>query len=309
MLLFDLCEKNCYNIYGEKLENKGEEFMDKKKEVIADNSTQMYMHEMGAIPLLTPEEEYDLAIKIESGDKEAFNKIIEANLRLVVSIAKHYQGCGLSYQDLIQEGNIGLIKAAKKFDVSKGFRFSTYATWWIKQAISRAIADQSKMIRIPVHMTENINKMKKIERQLAITLGHEPNDKEIADFMGVTHKEIEDIRAYNTDTISLDVQVNDSDDGATLGSLIEDTKFKNPLDICSEESDKDILNQVLDTLSERENKILKMRFGVGRDRPMTLEEVGQEFNLTRERIRQIEAKALRKLRHPSRANLLKQCTF
>ena len=308
MLLFDLYEKNCYNIYGEKLENKGGEFMDKKKEVIVDNSTQMYMHEMGAIPLLTPEEEYNLAVEIEKGSTEAFNRLVEANLRLVASIAKHYQGCGLSYQDLIQEGNIGLIKAAKKFDVSKGFRFSTYATWWIKQASSRAIADQSKTIRIPVHMTENINKIKKIERQLTITLGHEPNDKEIAEFMGITYKEVEDIRAYNTDTISLDVQIND-DEGATLGSLIEDTKFKNPLDICSEVSDKDTLNLVLDTLSDRENQILKMRFGVDRDRPMTLEEVGQEFNLTRERIRQIEAKALRKLRHPSRANVLKQCTF
>ena len=283
--------------------------MDKKKEVIADNSTQIYMHEMGAIPLLTPKEEYDLAIEIKKGNKKAFNKLVEANLRLVVSIAKHFQGCGLSYQDLIQEGNIGLIKAAQKFDVSKGFRFSTYATWWIKQAISRAIADQSKMIRLPVHMTENINKMKKIERQLVITLGHEPSDEEIADFMGMSNKEVEDIRAYNTDTISLDVQVNDNDDGATLGSLIEDTKFKNPLDICSEESDKNTLNLVLDTLSDRENQILKMRFGVGRDKPMTLEEVGQEFNLTKERIRQIEAKALRKLRHPSRANILKQCTF
>lgn len=283
--------------------------MDKKKEVIADNSNQMYMREMGAISLLTPEEEYELAVEIKNGNKEAFNRLVEANLRLVVSIAKHYQGCGLSYQDLIQEGNIGLIKAAQKFDVSKGFRFSTYATWWIKQAISRAIADQSKMIRVPVHMTENINKMKKIERELTITLGHEPNNEEIAEFMGATLKEIEDIRAYNNDTISLDVQINDNDEGATLGSLIEDTKFKNPLDICSVQCDKEILNQVLDTLSERECQILKMRFGVDRDRDMTLEEVGKEFHLTRERIRQIEAKALRKLRHPSRANILKQCTF
>lgn len=289
---------------------KGDELMmEEKKEVIADNSIQIYMREMGAIPLLTPEEEYNLAIEIENGNQKAFNQLIEANLRLVISIAKHYQGCGLSYQDLIQEGNIGLIKAAQKFDVSKGFRFSTYATWWIKQAISRAIADQSKMIRIPVHMTENINKMKKIERQLAITLGHEPSDAEIAEFMGMTHKDIEDIRAYNTDTISLDVQVNDSEDGATLGSLVEDTKFKNPLDACLEESEKDILNQVLDTLSDRENQILKMRFGLDNGQAMTLEEVGQAFNLTRERIRQIEAKALRKLRHPSRANILKQCTF
>ena len=289
---------------------KGDESMaEEKKEVIADNSIQMYMREMGAIPLLTPEEEYSLAIEIENGNQKAFNQLIEANLRLVISIAKHYQGCGLSYQDLIQEGNLGLIKAAQKFDVSKGFRFSTYATWWIKQAISRAIADQSKMIRLPVHMTENINKMKKVERQLAVILGHEPSDEEIAEFMGLSNEEVEDIRAYNTDTISLDVQVNDNDDGATLGSLIEDTKFKNPLDICSEESDKIILNQVLDTLSERENQILKMRFGINRDRAMTLEEVGKEFNITKERIRQIEAKALRKLRHPSRANILKQCIF
>lgn len=279
-----------------------------KQEVVTENSIQMYMHEIGSIPLLTSEEEYNLAMASAAGDKNALNKLVEANLRLVVVIAKHYQGYGLSYQDLIQEGNLGLIKAAEKFDVTKGFKFSTYAIWWIKQSISRAIANQSKMIRVPIHMTENINKVKNMERQLTVSLGKEPSNLEIAQNLGMSEQEIENIRSYTLDTLSLDIQIGDEED-VTLESFIEDTSLTSPLDQCIQDSEKQILNQVLDSLSERESNIIKMRFGIDREKAMTLEEVGKEYHLTKERIRQIEAKALRKLRHPSRANILKQCIF
>ena len=275
-------------------------------EAVVDNSIKIYMREMGQFSMLSADEEIKLANRIAEGDQSAKNELVEANLRLVVSLARHYQGCGLSYQDLIQEGNIGLIKAAEKFDVSKGFRFSTYASWWIKQALSRAIADQSRTIRIPVHMTENINKFKKTERELLSQLNREPKIKEIADAMGISEKQAKEIQSYIVEPTSLDIQVGDDDD-TTIGSFIEDTHFVNPESAYIKESNGDIVNAVLDTLSDREANILRLRFGIGDKKAMTLEEVGKEYGLTRERIRQIEAKALRKLRHPSRANILKEC--
>ena len=275
-------------------------------EAVVDNSIKIYMHEMGQFSMLSADEEVKLAHRIAEGDQSAKNELVEANLRLVVSLARHYQGCGLSYQDLIQEGNIGLIKAAEKFDVSKGFRFSTYASWWIKQALSRAIADQSRTIRIPVHMTENINKFKKTERELLSQLNREPKIKEIADAMGISEKQAKEIQSYIVEPTSLDIQVGDDDD-TTIGSFIEDTHFVNPESAYIKESNGDVVNAVLDTLSDREANILRLRFGIGGKKAMTLEEVGKEYGLTRERIRQIEAKALRKLRHPSRANILKEC--
>lgn len=275
-------------------------------EVVVDNSIKIYMREMGQFSMLSADEEVKLAHRIAEGDQSAKNELVEANLRLVVSLARHYQGCGLSYQDLIQEGNIGLIKAAEKFDVSKGFRFSTYASWWIKQALSRAIADQSRTIRIPVHMTENINKFKKTERELLSQLNREPKVKEIADAMGISEKQAKEIQSYIVEPTSLDIQVGDDDD-TTIGSFIEDTHFVNPESAYIKESNGDVVNAVLDTLSDREANILRLRFGIGGKKAMTLEEVGKEYGLTRERIRQIEAKALRKLRHPSRANILKEC--
>lgn len=275
-------------------------------EAVVDNSIKIYMREMGQFSMLSADEEVKLAHRIAEGDQSAKNELVEANLRLVVSLARHYQGCGLSYQDLIQEGNIGLIKAAEKFDVSKGFRFSTYASWWIKQALSRAIADQSRTIRIPVHMTENINKFKKTERELLNQLNREPKIKEIADAMGISEKQAKEIQSYIVEPTSLDIQVGDDDD-TTIGSFIEDTHFVNPESAYIKESNGDVVNAVLDTLSDREANILRLRFGIGGKKAMTLEEVGKEYGLTRERIRQIEAKALRKLRHPSRANILKEC--
>lgn len=275
-------------------------------EAVVDNSIKIYMREMGQFSMLSANEEVKLAHRIAEGDQSAKNELVEANLRLVVSLARHYQGCGLSYQDLIQEGNIGLIKAAEKFDVSKGFRFSTYASWWIKQALSRAIADQSRTIRIPVHMTENINKFKKTERELLSQLNREPKIKEIADAMGISEKQAKEIQSYIVEPTSLDIQVGDDDD-TTIGSFIEDTHFINPESAYIKESNGDVVNAVLDTLSDREANILRLRFGIGGKKAMTLEEVGKEYGLTRERIRQIEAKALRKLRHPSRANILKEC--
>lgn len=278
-----------------------------ENDVMTDNSIKMYMREMGKIDMLSADEEHHLASLVAQGDKNARNQLVEANLRLVCSLAKHYQGCGLTYQDLIQEGNIGLIKAAEKFDVEKGFRFSTYATWWIKQAISRAIADQARTIRVPVHMAENINKVKKIERQLLAELQHEPTNTEIAKAMKMSEDQIAEIKSYMTDTTSLDIQVGDDDDGTTIGSFVEDTHFVNPADAYVKATNGEMVDMVLSTLSDREANIIRMRFGIGRDRAMTLEEVGKEFSLTRERIRQIEAKALRKLRHPSRAGILKEC--
>ena len=275
--------------------------------VMSDSSIKLYMREMGAIPMLSFEEEKHYAELAVQGDQNAKNKLIESNLRLVVSLAKHYQGCGLSFQDLIQEGNIGLIKAVDKFDVSKGFRFSTYASWWIKQAISRALADQSRTIRVPVHIVENISKVKKVERELTVQLNREPSIEDIATALNLSVDEVKDIKSYMQDTTSLDIQVGDEDDGTTIGSFIEDTKFVSPIDSMMKQSDQDTINAILDTLPIREADILRSRFGIGTGHPMTLEEIGQVYDLSRERIRQLEAKALRKLRHPSRANILKAC--
>lgn len=280
---------------------------DETPSVMPDSSIKLYMREMGAIPMLSFEEEKHYAELAAQGDQNAKNKLVESNLRLVVSLAKHYQGCGLSFQDLIQEGNIGLIKAVEKFDVSKGFRFSTYASWWIKQAISRALADQSRTIRVPVHIVENISKVKKAERELMPKLGREPSVEDIAAALNMTVEDVKDIKTYMQDTTSLDIQVGDEDDGTTIGSFIEDTNFISPIDSMMEKADQETINAVLDTLPSREADILRSRFGIGAGKPMTLEEIGQVYDLSRERIRQLEAKALRKLRHPSRANILKAC--
>lgn len=271
------------------------------------SSIKLYMREMGAIPMLSFEEEKHYAQLAAQGDANAKNKMIEANLRLVISLAKHYQGCGLSFQDLIQEGNIGLIKAADKFDVEKGFRFSTYASWWIKQAISRAIADQSRTIRIPVHMTENISKVKKVEREMTTRLNREPTLEELAKELDMNVDDLIEIKNYMMDTTSLDIQVGDDDDGTTIASFIEDTNFVNPAETMEKESNAETVQAILETLSEREADVIKRRFGIGFDRAMTLEDIGEEYGLSKERIRQIESKALRKLRHPSRAGILKAC--
>lgn len=279
-----------------------------KEQTMADNSLKLYFKEMSAINLLTAEEEHALAARIAEGDQSAKDELVEANLRLVVSLAKHYQGCGISLQDLIQEGNVGLMKAAEKFDASKGFKFSTYAAWWIKQTITRAIADQSKTIRIPVHMTENINRVRKVSRDLTTVLGHEPTDAEIAKELNVTVEEVKLFKSYMADVTSLDIQVGEEED-TTIGSLIEDTNCVNPEKAAVKEAEKEILYSVLDTLSDREKDILIKRFGLEDGKPKTLEEVGMTYNLTKERIRQIENKALMKLRHPSRAKMLRDAVL
>ena len=269
------------------------------------NSIKMYLREIGKVALLSAEEEIALAKRIEAGDEEAKKQLVEANLRLSVSVAKRYIGCGIPFLDLIQEGNIGLIKAAEKYDYTKGFRFSTYATWWIKQTISRAIADQSKTIRIPAHIVESVNKLRKVQREMTAALGKEPTNKQLAIAMKVDEKTIAEWFSYMGDTTSLDVQVGDEED-TTIGSLIEDTSCVNPADVVMSEDMAHILDSVLDTLPAKEADIVRYRFGLMDGNAKTLEEVGQIYNLSRERIRQLEAKALRKLRNPVRAKMLKE---
>ena len=269
-----------------------------------DDPVRMYLKEIGKIPLLTPDEEMKLAMEMAEGSEDAKRRMAEANLRLVVSIAKRYVGRGLLFLDLIQEGNLGLIKAVEKFDYTKGYKFSTYATWWIRQAITRAIADQARTIRIPVHMVETINKVIRISRQLLQELGHEPTPEEIAKEMQMPVEKVRDILKIAQEPVSLETPIGEEED-SHLGDFIPDEDASEPSEAASFSLLREQLMDVLDTLTPREKKVLELRFGLADGRTRTLEEVGKEFNVTRERIRQIEAKALRKLRHPSRSKKLK----
>ncbi|MBQ4053117.1 MAG: RNA polymerase sigma factor RpoD [Clostridia bacterium] len=269
-----------------------------------DDPVKMYLKDIGRVPLLSAEEEVELAKRMQEDDASARKRLSEANLRLVVSIAKRYVGRGMLFLDLIQEGNLGLMKAVEKFDYQKGFKFSTYATWWIRQSITRAIADQARTIRIPVHMVETINKLTRVQRVLLQELGREPTPEEIAEKMGVTEERVREIQKIAQDPVSLETPIGEEED-SHLGDFIEDEKTTTPSDSVAFSMLKEQLLGVLDTLTPREEKVLRLRYGIDDGKPRTLEEVGKEFNVTRERIRQIEAKALRKLRHPSRSKKLK----
>ena len=287
---------------------KPEELTD--EELLGSNSAKvndpvrMYLKEIGVVPLLSNEEENELAIAVENGDLEAKQRLAEANLRLVVSIAKRYVGRGMQFLDLIQEGNMGLMKAVDKFDYSKGFKFSTYATWWIRQAITRAIADQARTIRIPVHMVETINKLVREQRNLLQELGQDPTPEQIAERMDMTPDKVREILKIAQEPVSLETPIGEEDD-SHLGDFIEDEVIENPVDYTTRVVLREQLDEVLDTLTDREENVLRLRFGLDDGKMRTLEDVGKVFNVTRERIRQIEAKALRKLRHPSRSKQLK----
>ena len=272
--------------------------------VAIDDPVRMYLKEIGRVPLLTAAEEVEFAKRIEAGDEEAKKRLAEANLRLVVSIAKRYVGRGMLFLDLIQEGNLGLIKAVEKFDYRKGYKFSTYATWWIRQAITRAIADQARTIRIPVHMVETINKLIRVQRQLLQEQGRDPTPEEIAEQMGITVERVREIQKVAQEPVSLETPIGEEED-SHLGDFIEDEDAPAPAEAAGYQLLKEQLEEVLDTLTNREEKVLRLRFGLSDGRARTLEEVGQVFGVTRERIRQIEAKALRKLRHPTRSKKLR----
>ena len=277
---------------------------DESKDMSVNDNVRMYLKEIGKISLLSLEEEQELSKRVAEGDEQAKNILAESNLRLVVSIAKRYVGRGLLFLDLIQEGNIGLMKAVEKFDYDKGYKFSTYATWWIRQAITRALADQARTIRVPVHMVETINKMARIERQMTLELNREPTDQELAKKMGLSADKIVEIRKISQDPVSLETPIGEEDD-SHLGDFLADERTMSPEEFATYEILKDELREVLDTLTVREKEVLELRFGLFDGSSHTLEEVGKQFKVTRERIRQIEAKALRKLRHPSRAKKLK----
>ncbi len=292
----------------EDLEDVEEVRVEETTEVLEGVSTEdpvrMYLKEIGNVPLLTSEQEVDLAMKVEAGDEEAKRALTEANLRLVVSIAKKYVGRGMPFLDLIQEGNMGLMKAVDKFDYTKGYKFSTYATWWIRQAITRGIADTGRTIRVPVHMVETINKTLRMTRQLLQELGREPTPEEVAERLGVPASRVREVLKISRDPVSLDTPIGEEDD-SHLGDFIEDDTALSPADSATFSMLREELANALESLTERERQVVKLRFGLEDGRARTLEEVGKEFNVTRERIRQIEAKALRKLRHPSRSKRLK----
>ncbi|MBR6239169.1 MAG: RNA polymerase sigma factor RpoD [Clostridia bacterium] len=311
--LFELLEQNNVDIIDDEVDKDdklAESLANIESDTLAaegisiDDPVRMYLKEIGKVPLLTADEEIDLAMKMADGDEMAKQKLAEANLRLVVSIAKRYVGRGMLFLDLIQEGNLGLIKAVEKFDYKKGYKFSTYATWWIRQAITRAIADQARTIRIPVHMVETINKLIRVSRQLLQKLGRDPLPEEIAEEMGISVDKVREIQKIAQEPVSLETPIGEEDD-SHLGDFIPDDDAPAPAEAASFTLLKEQIMDVLDTLTPREEKVLKLRFGLEDGRARTLEEVGREFNVTRERIRQIEAKALRKLRHPSRSKKLR----
>ena len=299
---FDMLTGDTVNMYSNEEEDDSNQLGSNVK---INDPVKMYLKEIGRVELLSHDEEISLAKRILDGDEEAKKKLAAANLRLVVSIAKRYVGRGMLFLDLIQEGNMGLIKAVEKFDYTKGFKFSTYATWWIRQAITRAIADQARTIRIPVHMVETINKLTRVQRQLIQELGREPSAEEISEKMdGMTPEKVREIQKISLEPVSLETPIGEEDD-SHLGDFVEDEGAMSPDDYAANELLKDELNEVLLELTDREEKVLRLRFGLDDGRTRTLEEVGKEFNVTRERIRQIEAKALRKLKHPSRSKRLK----
>ena len=302
-------ENNIAIVSGEDNEEEGGDKLllddnDLTKDLTITDPVRMYLKEIGQIKLLTMDEELELADRILEGDESAKATLAEANLRLVVSIAKRYVGRGMLFLDLIQEGNIGLMKAVEKFDVSKGYKFSTYATWWIRQAITRAIADQARTIRVPVHMVETINKLARIQRQLTLELNREPSEQELAKKMNMSVEKVRDIYKISQEPVSLETPIGEEDD-SHLGDFIKDERNMSPEEYATNEMLKDEISEVLLTLTEREEKVIRLRFGLEDGKSRTLEEVGQMFGVTRERIRQIEAKALRKLRHPSRSRKLK----